>query len=144
MTRADQISASVCPAYSKFFNSRSLSTVTPFAARWLPNLSCSGITPLNSLLSLTILQLIWLNALRAEAFVAKKHIKTIFNKMLNWTVYRLLISTVLIRTSINSNNHYFFLFMPVSSKTRCKFRQRVNADDAECLALLMPMYVAPE
>ena len=38
----------------------------------------------------------------------ESHIKAIFNKIINWTVYSFLISRVFIRTSINSNNHYLF------------------------------------
>lgn len=54
ITRLDQIPASVHPANSKFFSSKSLSTITPFTSRWLPKLSCSRITPLNILLSFII------------------------------------------------------------------------------------------
>ena len=79
ITRPDQITTTLRSAYSKFFSSRSLSTVTPFASRCLLNLSCSKVTPLNSLLSLTISHSTRLNLLLPGAFAAKKNASRSFS-----------------------------------------------------------------
>ena len=131
-TRLDQISASAQQAYSNFCQqslSRSLSTIKFFASRRLPNL-CLRITPLSSLLSLTILLSTQLNALWPGAFAAKKNASRPFSTKLSieqFTVFSYLrFSSASPLSRKNYYLYYFFLFMPASFKTHCKIRQRAQ------------------
>ena len=87
VTVPDQISESVCLAHSKFFSWRSLSTVKPFASRWLPNLPSSNKTT-QFVAEFNNPALGTIECTTAKTICSQeKRIKAIFSKILNWIVY---------------------------------------------------------